>query len=459
MAMPADSVFISTSWGVLAACAAVFLVILLAGFYFVMRSAAQAAMREAKAQWRSDINAAVVQIAERINNQTEKVLVKNEVENAHHMNDSLSKNRQEVLATLSAFQSHLGEIIAHSDSEFRSFAAEQLNRTDKLSEKLSDELRHVSSRVDDNLKNLQNSNEAKLEKIRETVEEKLQSSLQQRVSESFKIVSSRLEEVFAGLTEMRNLASDVGSLKQVLVNVKNRGMLGEVQLESILSEYFTADQYGKNVHPVPNNASLVVEFAVRMPGKCGEGCWLPIDAKFPVEDYQRLQAAQEDGDRKGVLAARDALMARLLKEGKDISRYVNPPQTTDFAIMFLPSEGLYAEALSLPGLTERLYRESRVYVMGPSTLASALCAYRAGFQSIAIEKRSADIRRTLNEVRTEFNKFSEVLKALKRQLETASRTVDQAEVRTRQMYRCLDRSESTEDAMLLENDPTKKIGM
>lgn len=293
-------------------------------------------------------------------------------------NESLS--RQTMVDTIGALQRQVTGQISETDRGFRAFASEQLSRTDQLTDRLTQKLDSVSNKVETNLENIRIGNEAKLEKIRETVEEKLQTTLQQRVSESFRLVSARLDEVYSGLGEMKRLASDVGTLKQVLVNVKSRGMMGEVQLEALLSEYFTTEQYGKNVHPISTQPNLVVEFAVRMPGKDGVACWLPIDSKFPVEDYQRLQDSQEAGDRKGICDAKEALRRRIISEGKDISKYIQSPETTDFAIMFLPSEGLYAEVLSIAGLAEKLYSDCRVYIMGPSTLASALCAYRAGFQ-------------------------------------------------------------------------------
>ena len=224
-----------------------------------------------------------------------------------------------------------------------------------------------------------------------------------------------------------------GGLKRVFVNVKSRGMLGEVQLEALLKEYFTESQYVKNVHPVPSKPKMVVEFAVKLPGLNGRTCLLPIDAKFPVEDYQRLLQAADEGDREGVAEARSKLRTRFRNEGKSIAEYINVPETTDFAIMFIPSEGLYAEALALEGLTNELFTSYRVYIMGPSTLASALCAYRAGFQTLAIEKKSSEIRKILSSVQTEFAKYGEVLNKLKSQVETVAKTVDIVQTKTRKM--------------------------
>lgn len=283
------------------------------------------------------------------------------------------------------------------------------------------------------MKALNKDNEAKLEKIRETVEEKLQNTLTSKVGESFSQVTQQLNRVYEGLGQMKELAEEVGGLKRVFVNVKSRGMLGEVQLEALLKEYFTESQYVKNVHPVPSKPKMVVEFAVKLPGLNGRTCLLPIDAKFPVEDYQRLLQAADEGDREGVAEARSKLRTRFRNEGKSIAEYINVPETTDFAIMFIPSEGLYAEALALEGLTNELFISYRVYIMGPSTLASALCAYRAGFQTLAIEKKSSEIRKILSSVQTEFAKYGEVLNKLKSQVETVAKTVDIVQTKTRKM--------------------------
>ena len=413
-------------------------------FGVFLRNKAKDALQQAKEQWRNDIVGALSQASDKLIGQLSESVRQSEMAVTQVMGQNESLSRQTMVDTIGALQRQVTGQITETERGFRAFASEQLSRTDQLTDRLTQKLDSVGNKVEVNLENIRVGNEAKLEKIRETVEEKLQTTLQQRVSESFRLVSARLDEVYSGLGEMKRLASDVGSLKQVLVNVKSRGMMGEVQLGALLSEYFTADQYAKDVHPVPNQPNLVVEFAVRMPGKDGVTCWLPIDSKFPIEDYQRLQNFQEAGDRKGISVAKDALQKRILSEGKAASKYIHSPETTDFAIIFLPSEGLYAEVLSIPGLAERLFSESRVYVMGPSTLASALCAYRAGFQSMAIEKRSSEVRKMLAGVKTEFLKFGEVLKKLKDQLEAASKTVDSVETRTRQMNRKLSGLEQTE---------------
>jgi DNA recombination protein RmuC len=274
--------------------------------------------------------------------------------------------------------------------------------------------------------------------MRATVEEKLQSTLEARLGESFKLVSDRLEQVHRGLGEMQTLAAGVGDLKRVLSNVKSRGTFGEVQLAVLLEQVMAADQYAVNVATRPGSNERV-EFAIRMPGRDdGLPVWLPIDAKFPSEDYERILAAQESADREAFEAAARALESRIRLEAKTLrEKYVEPPHTTDFAIMFLPTEGLFAEVLRRPGLTEALNRELRVVVAGPTTLFAMLNSLQMGFRTLALEKRSAEVWQVLGAVKTEFAKFGDVLVRLKAQLQTASNTIDQAETRTRQMTRAL----------------------
>jgi DNA recombination protein RmuC len=290
------------------------------------------------------------------------------------------------------------------------------------------------------LASLQSDNAAKLEQMRATVEEKLQTTLEARLGESFRLVSERLEQVHRGLGEMQGLAQGVGDLKKVLGNVKTRGTFGEVQLAALLEQVLAPDQYATNVATRPGSSERV-EFAVRMPGRSGEGettCWLPIDAKFPSEDYERLLAAQEAADPAAVETAARAIEARIRLEAKTIrDKYVEPPHTTDFAILFLPTEGLFAEVLRRPGLTEALNRELRVVIAGPTTLFAMLNSLQMGFRTLALEKRSAEVWQVLGAVKTEFGKFGDVLAKLKAQLATASNTIDAAETRTRQMSRAL----------------------
>lgn len=259
----------------------------------------------------------------------------------------------------------------------------------------------------------------------------------QHLSQSFGQVSERLEQVHRGLGEMRSLASGVGDLKKVLANVKARGVLGELQLGALLEQLLTPEQYQRNVATRPESRERV-EFAVRLPGSAGTPVWLPIDAKFPLEDYQRLQEAQDAGEPEGVEAAARALEARMRLEARSIAeKYLEPPATTDFALLYLPFEGLYAEVLRRPGLFEQLQREHRVTVCGPATLGALLNSLQMGFRSLAIEKRSSEAWKVLGGVRTELARFAELLAGARRQLQSAANSIEQAEVRTRHIERRL----------------------
>ncbi len=286
---------------------------------------------------------------------------------------------------------------------------------------------------------IQESNEKKLEEMRLTVDEKLHSTLEKRLGESFKLVSDRLEAVQRGLGEMKTLADGVGDLKRVLTNVKERGTWGEYQLKAILGEILTPDQYEQNVRP--REGGECVEYAVKLPGKDSDSqcpVWLPIDAKFPKEDYERLLEAAECADAETVKTASSSLVNAVRKAAKDIrEKYIAPPATTDFAIMFLPTEGLYAEILRHPGLHDDLQARYRVLVAGPTTLSAILNSLRVGFQTLAIEKRSHEVWRVLGAVKSEFGKFGEVLERVKRQLHSTSNTIEKAQTRTRAMERSL----------------------
>jgi DNA recombination protein RmuC len=300
-----------------------------------------------------------------------------------------------------------------------------------------DKLRNV---LDSQIKSLQQSNEKKLDQMRETVDEKLQTTLEKRLGESFKLVSERLESVQKGLGEMQTLATGVGDLKRVLTNVKARGTWGEVQLGAILEQILTPDQYAKNVKTREGSQDHV-EYAIRLPGpedNVDAVVWLPIDSKFPQEDYLRLVAAADIADTAAMDKALAALTRSIQKSAREISaKYLDPPQTTDFAIMFLPTEGLYAEVLRQPGLLEKLQQDSRVVVTGPTTLSATLSSLRMGFRTLAIEKRSSEVWKILAAVKTEFGKFGGILDKVKKQLDTAANTIDQTGVRTRAMERRL----------------------
>ncbi len=345
----------------------------------------------------------------------------------------VSRTHQTGTETLVHTLSQIGEA---QTNKFQAFTG-QLKT---LTESNQSGLKHLQQTVDGRLQELRSSNEKKLEQMREVVDEKLQSTLEKRLGESFKLVGDRLEAVQQGLGEMRSLASGVGDLKKVLTNVKTRGTWGEVQLGTLLDQILTPEQFDTNVKTKPDSRE-VVEFAIRLPGPDDDPqrcVWLPIDAKFPQEDYLRLVEASEQGDGAAVQAATTALVRSIQDSAKDVStKYLNPPMTTDFAILFLPTEGLYAEALRHPGLVERLQRDHRIVVAGPTTLAAVLNSLRIGFRTLAIEQRSSEVWKVLGAVKHEFGKFGGVLEKVKRQLETAGRTLDETGVRTRQMQRKL----------------------
>jgi len=386
---------------------------------------------------------------------------------------SASGTRQELLQGLAQFQQALAQGLQGSNSslaaqalaarEAQDAAAQrsaqaQTEAMQRLSDAMREQLRAMSASseqrlaevrhsVEQRLTAIQQDNEKKLEQMRATVDEKLHATLEQRLGESFKQVAERLEQVHKGLGEMQNLARDVGSLNRVLTNVKTRGVFGEVQLAGLLEQVFTPEQYASNVATLPGSTERV-EFAIKLPGQRDDGqpLWLPIDAKFPREDYERLLEAQERADAAAAEASAKAIETRLRLEARTIrEKYVGPPHTTDFAILFVPTEGLYAEALRRPGLVEGLQREHKVMLCGPTTLLATLSSLQMGFRTLALEKRSAEVWEVLGAVKTEFGKFGEVLAKTKKKLEEASNTIDAAEVRTRAMTRKLKGVEALPD--------------
>jgi DNA recombination protein RmuC len=344
---------------------------------------------------------------------------------------------------------------AESLARFASGFGEQLQGLINLNDRRMAEVRVT---VDQRLAALQADNGARLEEMRKTVDEKLHATLEQRLGESFKLVSERLEAVHKGLGEMQALAAGVGDLKRVLTNVKSRGTWGEVQLERLIEDTMTPGQFERNVRPVPGS-DAVVEIAIRLPGASVHGApvWLPIDAKFPKEEYERLGDAQDAGDVEGVKAAGAALARAVELQARLIaSRYVAPPHTTDFAIMFLPTEGLYAEVLRRPGLADKL-QALRVNVAGPNTLAALLNSLQMGFRTLAIEQRSSEVWQVLRAVKTEFGKFGETLASVRKSLENASNKIGSTEVRTRAMLRSLKDVEAlpARDAEALLGEPAE----
>ncbi len=313
-----------------------------------------------------------------------------------------------------------------------------------LTESNAKRMGEIRAVLEEKIRDLQNDNAKKLEAMRQTVDEKLHATLEQRLGESFRLVSERLEKVHQGLGEMQRLAMGVGDLKRVLTNVKTRGTWGEVQLEMLLEQLMTPGQYARNVETVPGSGAIV-EFAIRLPGKGEEAApvWLPIDAKFPKEQYERLVEASEAADAEGVAQAGKELERAVRLQAKTIAdKYLSPPHTTDFALMFLPTEGLYAEVMRRPGLADDLQRTCRVSIAGPSTLSALLNSLQMGFRTLALEKRSSEVWDILGAVKTEFGKFGTVLEATRKTLERAARSIDDAQVRTRQMSRRLKKVEA-----------------
>jgi DNA recombination protein RmuC len=308
-----------------------------------------------------------------------------------------------------------------------------------LTESNAQRMLEVRTTLETKIRDLQTDNATRLEEMRKTVDEKLHATLETRLTESFKHVSERLEKVHQGLGEMQQLAIGVGDLKRVLTNVKTRGTWGEVQLEMLLEQVLTTEQYARNVETVAGTNARV-EFAIKLPGAVDDGppVWMPIDAKFPKEQYERLVEAAEHADVEGVARAGAELERAVRLEAKTIcEKYVSPPQTTDFAILFLPTEGLYAEVMRRPGLADDLQRSLRVMIAGPSTLSALLNSLQMGFRTLALEKRSSEVWQVLGAVKTEFGKFGDVLAATKTTLERAAKNIESAEVRSRQMARKL----------------------
>ena len=393
-----------------------------------------------------------------------------------HVGEQLVGISQQQLARIDDFGQRLNLLTERTDAGLQSLAMRLADDARKSREELTLALNHfgeqqqlrlaaltadnekrmgeVRATLEAKLGAIQLDNAAKLEQMRATVDEKLQSTLETRLGQSFQLVSERLEAVQRGLGEMQNLAIGVGDLKRVLTNVKRRGILGEVQLGGLLEDLLTNEQYASNVITVPGSNERV-EFAIRMPGQSdGENVYLPIDSKFPVEDYQRLLDAQDAADADAAAAAGRALEARVREEAKRIrSKYVAPPHTTDFAVLFLPTEGLYAEVLRRPGLFESLQRDHRVTVAGPTTLSALLNSLQMGFRTLAIAKRSSEVWKLLGAVKNEFGKFGLVLEKAERQLNTVSKSISDAGKKTRTIEKKLRGVES-----LSSEDATELLG-
>jgi len=376
--------------------------------------------------------------------------------------DSSRGARIELSQNLSIFQQTLSQLVSQAsrsqNSQIDNFGIQLSHLQKSLSDTLAMQLQALSESnarrmsevrqtLEGQLTQLQASNSIKLDEMRATVDEKLQATLHARLGESFKQVADRLEQVHKGLGEMQTLAAGVGDLKHLLTNVKTRGIFGEAQLAGLLEQVFVPDQYAIQVPTRPGSKN-VVDFAIKLPGKSdnGEPLWLPIDAKFPNEDYERLLDAQSRADVVGAETAGKALEVRIRLEAKSIAdKYIEPPYTTDFAILFLPTEGLYAEVLRRPGLIEVLQREHRITLAGPTTLLAMLNSLQMGFRTLALEKRSSEVWQVLGAVKTEFGKFGDVLARVKSQTESVLKTIDNAETRSRAMNRALKNVEALPD--------------
>lgn len=427
----------------------------------VLRKPAAGAEAAQRAQFLADLDG----LRERLGGQ----LREEQRDGRGELRDQLAGLQRAHAERIDAFGRSLGELTLRTDQRLdtlrdaltedaRKARQETAEREQRFAEGLAAQLRELTARneqrlgelrttLEQKLAELQQSNEAKLEQMRATVDEKLQSTLETRLGESFRLVSERLEQVQRGLGEMQQLATGVGDLKRVLTNVKSRGIYGEVQLAALLEQVFAPDQYASNVRTVPGS-DAAVEYAVRFPGSSGEApVWLPIDAKFPREDYERLLDAQERGDPEAARAAGDALERQVRKQARDIrDKYVAPPHTTEFAILFLPTEGLYAEILRRPGLVEALQRDLRIALAGPTTLLALMTSFQMGFRTLAIQQRSSEVWRTLGAVKTEFGKFGGALDAVKKKLQEATNKIDDTSRRTRVLSNKLRDVEALPDA-------------
>ena len=354
---------------------------------------------------------------------------------------------------ITAAMSHLGQsqtaLLESMQRQLLLSTRNQEERIGQMSTGVNETLAQLDARMEqvrratsEGIESLRQENARQLTEMRRTVDDRLTQSLDKRLNDSFALVSQRLEQVYKGLGEMQTLATGVGDLKRVLTNVKTRGIWGEMQLGSLLSAVLTKEQYAENVAVIPGSLERV-EFAVRLPGKDADVVWLPIDSKFPVEDYARLQEASQSGDAAAVDAARKALLQQIKLEAKRIAgKYIAPPHTTDFAVMFLPVEGLYAEVVQQADLVDAIQREQRVVIAGPSTFSALLNALQMGFRTLAIEKRSGEVWKLLGTVKADFGAFSEVLEKTQLRLRQASESIDSAFIKTRTIQRHLGQVES-----------------
>jgi len=364
------------------------------------------------------------------------------------ISESSRTDRQELSQSMAQLQQTLTEQLALMQGTLNT-------QLQALGEGNARRMGEVRDTLDQQLQQLQKTNAAKLDEMRQTVDEKLQTTLEARLSESFKQVAERLEQVHQGLGHMKTLAQGVGDLQRVLSNVKTRGIFGEVQLEALLEQVLTIEQYGKQVETKPRSNQRV-DFAIKLPGRSEDGTavWLPIDAKFPREDYERLLDAQDRADPIAAEASAKAMESRIRQEAKSIAEsYLAPPHTTDFAILFLPVEGLYAEVLRRPGLMDSLQRDHRVTLAGPTTLLAILNSLHMGFRTLALEKQASEVWKVLGAVKTEFDRYGEWVAKVREQVQKAADTLDRADTRSKQMRRVLKGVEALPEAEALARLP------
>ncbi len=421
----------------------------------------------ATVQSKTELLGAVSSSSERLERELRREITESSRGGRQELTQSFGAFQQAVvLQSGEAFRTQNTQIDALTVQSSQQLAALQKTLADTLttqlqglSESNARRMTEVRETLEKQLAQLQTTNSAKLDEMRATVDEKLQTTLQARLGESFKQVADRLEQVHKGLGEMQTLAQGVGDLKHLLTNVKTRGIFGEAQLAGLLEQVFTVDQYGAQVATKPGSKN-VVDFAIKLPGKSHDGTplWLPIDAKFPNEDYERLLDAQANADVVGAEAAGKALELRIRLEAKSISeKYIEPPYTTDFAILFLPTEGLYAEVLRRPSLMESLQRDHRITLAGPTTLLAMLSSLQMGFRTLALEKRSSEVWQVLGAVKTEFGKFGDVLSKVKTQAQTVVNTLEQAQTRSNVMHRALRNVDALTDEQAVKLLPDRLL--
>jgi len=399
-----------------------------------------ARVEKMKGDLRTDLSGQVQQGLNSVRETVEQQLTQGRNEQAQRLADAVKSLEQKFEALKSATEAKLETSSQQQSKELTDSRADLTTTLSKMAEQIDKKLDELKKAVETKLTQIQTDNSAKLEEMRKTVDEKLQGTLEKRLGESFRQVSERLEQVHKGLGEMQNLAIGVGDLKKVLTNVKTRGTWGEMQLGNLLEQILTPEQYAQNVITKQGSAERV-EFAIKLPGRDthdGKTVWLPIDAKFPKEDYERLVEASERADADAVEQAAKQLELRIKAEAGDIrDKYIDPPNTTDFGILFLPTESLYAEVLRRNGLMETLQREFRVVVTGPTTLAALLNSLQMGFRTLAIEKRSSEVWAVLGAIKTEFGKFGGIIEKVQKKLQEASNVIDTAATRTRTIERKL----------------------